>query len=362
MASPCCMLYQHHICPGPSQGLGPVISNPRKRGDTQEMNHPFLQIAEASDFKQRQISFSISYILGPVSICQILICQVDFRYSISWNGGTPKWILPDFPFISSFKTNCHELPWRLPLIALDTLPCHVDLRNFLLWSRLQAPQPTLHHPGLWDFPPPSDPALTRHSKRLSSTHMHGLTCIILAWSMSQILKIIRSLTSVSATKLGISQYVLCWPTTAFWAWQWGSCSRSWYLQPQRVVFEKWRVASIFQLLQVIFGGVQPRPKLRPSPSMYLSTCFYKSLVGLSHNVQYSLQPKPSNSKGWIGWWFDICPDRLYELNYHHKNVLPGYARMLNLCSTAVQSNQTTSPLTPTPRLPQNFTTCGTYVP
>lgn len=30
--------------------------------------------------------------------------------------------------------------------------------------------------------------------------------------------------------------------------------------------------------------------------------------------------------------------------------------MLNLCSTAAQSNQTTSPLTPTPRLPQNFTT------
>lgn len=75
-------------------------------------------------------------------------------------------------------------------------------------------------------------------------------------------------------------------------------------------------------------------------------------------IMYSLhQPSTKIFKlkiGRIRWWIDLSGQIDYESL--SKNVLPGYARMLNLCSTAAQSNQTTSPLTPTPRLPQNFTT------
>ena len=90
--------------------------------------------------------------------------------------------------------------------------------------------------------------------------------------------------------------------------------------------------------------------------MYLSTCLYDSLAGLFHNVQPSSAFNQNLQIQKVGYAGEsICPDRLI-MNHYQKNVLPGYARMLNLCSTAVQSNQTTSPLTPTPRLPQNFTT------
>ena len=142
-------------------------------------------------------------------------------------------LLNECPWFPIFILYAHSK--GLAMNCLGGYPCpghtrQVDLRNFLLWSRLQVPQPTLPPPRSLGFSSTVRPSL---GLKMSSIH----TCARFDLHNRGLINVSDpSKSSVGATKLA-TVFHQCWPIAVFWAWRWGSCSRSWYLQPQCVLFE-----------------------------------------------------------------------------------------------------------------------------
>lgn len=136
-------------------------------------------------------------------------------------------LISHFHIICSFKRTCHELPWRLPL----------PWTHSSSWSEeLSALEPSSS--ATTDTPPPRSlgfSSTVRPSLGLKMSSIH--TCARFDLHNRGLINVSDpSKSSVGATKLA-TVFHQCWPIAVFWAWRWGSCSRSWYLQPQCVLFE-----------------------------------------------------------------------------------------------------------------------------